>query len=876
MIFILEAFFSGCISKVINDSKDYSWVKIKSVINDRHDQNISTRICRVIEKSLNMVTGNTYKNSDDLYIAIEEIFNEFKNHGDTLEPVKCGLKMLGADASDQRCENFLEKFYEGIRRDDDLYKAVMMDLEQRDIKINQEGFQRINEKLDRNHREIVEKLDSINDNLNRSSLINEENTNYKDLVFENNKKQDYIKIWNSRLFLHLDNDERPITLADAFIIPNYKKYHFLIGFFDEDTLDEDVSDENALDEVIEKFVNYEKTSTMLITGVPGMGKTSIVSWLAHKYETDDNLIILRFRDWDSEELYSGLLKAICNTLKCKRKDLNERFLVLDGFDEMKSLDRREDILSDFLNSIKDLEKSKIIITSRPTYITTFNFDNNIELLPFSAKKIQRFYKKITGIVLNTNEIDKSDLDVIGIPVILYMAIMSNIDITESSTKPELYNRIFAKRGGIFDRFSEYDSGSQLLRNADNIEKYLEFLQKIAFKMFEKDNLLLSTNKCVIPKLKFEGKSVSILEFPIKHLFENIEANIEFIHKSVYEYFVSDYIFVSIFEMKDMSTKKLAGIFGYLLKSNVLSNEILEFLEYKIRNEANHEFNIVNETFQLMLRGGMTYYIEKGKKNILCCEMRIFANMLEFLHLWKDNCIKFNKSILNYLNCNIGFKLNLKKADLRGINLNNMDLRGVNLEYAYLMNLDMRKICLENADLENAKLDKSNLCYSNLKEINLINASIIWADLSASDIRLAKISNAKMKNINFTGSDLRGSDLSKSNLEGACLNATQLGGGDLRGAILRNAELRGADLDGTNLEEADLEGVDFTFANLEGANLKGTNLVNAKLIGAVIQGSIWLEGSFSNISSQLRQADFSFILVENESERRKIYRYELLL
>ena len=72
MPLIIEAFFSGCISKIINDGKDYSWPKIKSVIKDRHDQNISTKICRVIEKSLNIVTDNTYKNSDDLYAAIEK------------------------------------------------------------------------------------------------------------------------------------------------------------------------------------------------------------------------------------------------------------------------------------------------------------------------------------------------------------------------------------------------------------------------------------------------------------------------------------------------------------------------------------------------------------------------------------------------------------------------------------------------------------------------------------------------------------------------------------------------------------------------------------------------------------------------------------
>ena len=118
------------------------------MIKDRHDQNISTKIYRLIERALNTVTDNTYKNSDDLYDAIEKIFNEFKNHGDTLESVKSGLDVLGADGSDQRCENFLEEFYQGIRLDDDLYKAIMMDLEQEDIKISQEGFQKVNEKID--------------------------------------------------------------------------------------------------------------------------------------------------------------------------------------------------------------------------------------------------------------------------------------------------------------------------------------------------------------------------------------------------------------------------------------------------------------------------------------------------------------------------------------------------------------------------------------------------------------------------------------------------------------------------------------------------------------------------------------------------------
>lgn len=694
MLFIVEIFFSGCISKVINDGKDYSWAKIKNVINNRHDQNISTKIYRVIERALNIVTYNTYKNSDKIYDAIEEIFNEFKNHGDTLESVKCGLNMLGVDASDQRCENFLEKFHEGIRRDDDLYKTIMMDLEQKGIKISQ----KINEKIDRNHVELVEKLDSI-----RESGI-EEKIDAGKLKFQNNKKQDYINLWNSRLFLHLDNDERPITLADAFIMPDYKMYQYSqkINFSDKDTLED----------MLEKFVSYKRTSTMLITGVSGMGKTSIVSWITQKYEENDNLIILRFRDWDSEDLDNGLLKAICNTLECNRKDLNEKLLVLDGFDEMKSLYKREHILNRFLNDIKDLEKSKIIITSRPTYIDSTNFQISVEFLRFEVEKIQRFYQKITGVELNENEIDKSNLEVIGIPVILYMAIMSNIDITKRSTKPKLYNRIFAKRGGIFDRFCEYDSGMQIMRNPNNIEKYLKFLKKTAFIMFEKNSLILEKNECEIPELEFEGKNVNVLEFPIKHLFENTKVNIEFIHKSIYEYFVSEHIFGSISDTikKDyFKIEDLAGVMGRLFKYERLSFEIIEFLKYRVRNNLNDKFDIVNDTFNLMLEDGMTYYTGECYKNVIDCESRVFANILEIIHLWERDYFTLNNKIKYYIKCYLKReRLNLKgvslaEADLRGTNLIEANLRGTNLTGSDLRGTDLRGTDLKGTYLKRAHL-----------------------------------------------------------------------------------------------------------------------------------------------------------------------------
>lgn len=511
-----------------------------------------------------------------------------------------------------------------------------------------------------------------------------ENDIKREEKFKNNKKQDYIDNWNSRLFLHLDNEERPVTLADAFIMPDFEIHKSIkrISFSDDDTLEQ----------ILEKFMQYTRTSTMLITGVPGMGKTTITSWLANKYETDDNVIILRFRDWERKELKQGLLKAIYEKLECKKKDLENRIIILDGFDEIKVLDIRGSVLSEFVSELKDYENLKCIITSRLAYIDAHYFQIVIELYEFDIDEVGRFYKKITGRRLDKKEKIESNLKVLGIPVILYMAIMSDIDISENPTKPELYGCIFAEKGGIFDKFSDgetqYEAGEQVMRKLENIRKYLEFLSDTAFKMFEKGELQLERNECKDIKLEFKKKEVSVLDFPIKHLFENTEVIIEFIHKTIYEYFVSEHIFCGLEStiVKNGSREELAGVLGRVLKRDILSHEILEFLKYKITDT----YDAVKEAFQLMLQDGMTYYTREYYKNVIECEMNVFANMLETVHLFGNSKLyKFDNKIGRSVKYNRYFRLNLNMVILSEMDLSEANLRGADLSEACLSEADLR-------------------------------------------------------------------------------------------------------------------------------------------------------------------------------------------
>lgn len=814
--------FSEFMSNIFNDNLDTTREGIKKKIHNKEDQSFSTKICRVIESTINHLTNHKYAQKDVLYEAVEKIILEFKNDRDGAEAVKSGLRLLIGDISDSRYQDFIDKFYNNICEDDYLHKRVSFILQKKEIRITQNGFQQLSERNDYEHAEFNRKLDV---------LMEHKNIDIKTEKFRNNRKEDYIKTLNSKLFLH--SDDNPITLKEAFITPN-----FIIHKFSKNIK---ITRSETLGSLIRKFFAYEKTSTLLLIGMPGIGKTSMAAWMADQYRENDDVIILRFRDWEGEELGKGLLKAICEVLGCKKRDLEKKILILDGLDEIKALHIRGELLNEFLSDIKDFENFKCIITSRPAYIiTSYYFHNIIELRAFDIGRIEKFYKKIAGNNLAQKAKIISNVEVLGIPVILYMAIMADIDISKNPTKPELYNRIFGKTKGIFDKFydgeTEYSGGSQMLRDPENIKLYLEFLGDIAYQMFVKNVMLLRKNECKIPELEFERKKVSILDFPIKHLFENTELNIEFIHKSIYEYFVSEYIYALIYHTmskeKDKDKHKLreelAGVFGTLFKDNRLTKEILEFLRYKIRKGGlNERSDIISEVFGLMLQDGMIYYTGLCCKNAMECEIMVFANMLEIVHLWNAECLKMVNLISNYLRHNTCTQLNLK---------------GVYLEGASLIRIDLR-----SADLRNANMKKAKLLQADLKGADLRNTKLNGADMTEINLKMARLTAANLEGTNLREADLSRADLIDADLRKAKLRGADLTGADLRGADLRDANLRGAKLRNANLERARVKGADLIGTDLEGAYLTETvfDEEQVRLLSGhshLSKAMVWLNGT----------------------------------
>ena len=189
--------------------------------------------------------------------------------------------------------------------------------------------------------------------------------------------------------------------------------------------------------------------------------------------------------------------------------------------------------------------------------------------------------------------------------------------------------------------------------------------------------------------------------------------LSFVHRSIYEYFFIEYLCVSMCEAINESQEQLASIFGNFLKVGKLSETMCEFLRHKVKKcELNDKYNIVKETFELMLHNGMVYHTGINYKRAGKLEGVVFANMLEILHLWERDSFSFSSEIVWYLIHNECERLNLNKIDLRDKNI-----KGAYLEGAHLREVDLRGISLERVDLRGADLKGAILDENQVKHLN---------------------------------------------------------------------------------------------------------------------------------------------------------------
>ena len=298
---------------------------------------------------------------------------------------------------------------------------------------------------------------------------------------------------------------------------------------------------------------------------------------------------------------------------------------------------------------------------------------------------------------------------------------------------DVYDQIFSMDGcSIYDRCIRTSRYEALPHRIAKIKQQIHLIsQRIAFWIFEN-----KSDEAFITKDKYEEicdeiidetskdtrdikRDVLISNYfePIKHC-EGIGTDeLQFVHRTIYEYFVAVYFYESMYRMN--AKDKVAGKLGELLKGRRLSNQILEFIKCKFDSLKEVELsNIVKVIFDIMLQDGMTFYTKVKYNNIVTQERNIFSNMLEIVRLWNPVLGEMDEKIITYLQCNREPALNLKGISFSGINPDYFIYHSV-----WSCTIDLGGVYLKKANLSEANLRGVNLCGADLRGANLSEADL---------------------------------------------------------------------------------------------------------------------------------------------------------
>ena len=752
---IKNTVFSAVISKLISDGIDIGREKIREIIKNKSNKNggFCKEIYTILVNVVNKVTYN--KMGEKIYDIAENILlNLLENKYDYKEVIRMEVEKNGVYSLN--VEKFVDIFIREICSDknENVYREIEIHMLLSNIN---------------NNRVVMQELQEIKTLLKKK--VEENDYRYKK---RKNKTEIYAGKWNDNMFLN-DYDARDekagvnIKLKDIYTKGQLPHYIWR----------ENVKENGDIDELLKEYIyQFNKNKMLLILGQPGIGKSTLITWLINNYiEIEKDILVYRVAsdlkniDWrDKEHLVSSILRE----LALSYDQLDEKIIILDGFDEIDIKKDRIEILNHIYEKIvneNSISKISLIITCRENYIENrFNLNcDYIVLQPFDEIQIKSFCKlyqsqSCKGISKDIikNLIDKKEI--FGIPLILYMILALNISVDKENSIVDVYDKIFSLKNGIYNRCIDgryFDNAHRINKMKTQIH---QISRDIAIWIFENE-----PSKAIIPIKDYEkiyqnnmaenefNSSDGLIGnyFKMTNYVQGLQAEeIYFAHRSIYEYFVIETIYSSIEDiMQNINEKKqeeLAGCIAIYLKNGQLTPTMCEYMQYKMHTFVHKYYNnktldfleCWEEIFQKMLSKGMFYYTKKTVgyyNNIINQEIICFLNMLKIVRLifeisntqyMLDNVDKnLISKYIKYYGIEVeSFRCLPEQLDLSRCNLYGIDLTKVNavnwkfndskLSMAKLQDMD-----LTGSNFENAILESASMILSNISNINLIGADI---------------------------------------------------------------------------------------------------------------------------------------------------------
>ena len=663
------------------------------------------------------------------------------------------------------------------------------------------------------------------------------------LESKNENKEDtnsFKKVWNSELFLEGEKDKK--KLLDVFVKTNFEriiisrienckrdrkrnnekhevekrdiekksKYYWQVlnGNIEEYTVEaalrhyeEDIDKSSNLDDVLLDFVQ-SNNKVCIIMGQPGSGKSSLLAYLAGDFfeNRKDCLFVILSKVTYKE----SLLQSICYYLKMTPEQLENKNIILDGFDEMVVLENVEKIFANFINDVKNQYiQVKFFITTRENYIDILNADfllyykecTIIRLKNFGLIQMIDFHKKYKKEIISYERLKALNMEkeVFGIPLILYIIYSLELDINKDTDKYMLYNKIFSTENGIYDKCNSgtggYGTRGRKLSIEDK-ESFHRISQKIAFLMYTSGTLEVS-HEDVEQSIKGCGYTeMSLKNYLHNNYYEkNMNMQIKFKHKSFYEYFLAEYLFNYIVEVlcEDNSIEQQCQSICELLVIGRIEDEVFKHFNSK----KNFEKVISIEEFspmlskcveKIILYGGMHFVNSCIEANVLRGEANIFFNIMKISKIIladEEDKIAWSEElrlITNEMN-NLQLFDYLEPHLIDSILLPNIELQLVNMSYENveclkkgiwmgrmiasqtLSNINMTGSYLGCSIMSKCRFERSTFCDSDfrnsfLTDVSFINSNLLGADFQNCIFQNVAFIRVKIEKVTFKGSIMK--------------------------------------------------------------------------------------------------------------------------
>lgn len=710
-----------------------------------------------------------------------------------------------------------------------------------------------------------------------------------DSLKTSNANEQYCNSFIENLFLHREEGSKTVRLKDLFVMPKYEE----ILWSEKRKGDNAV---NYISEFAARIIEGERRQgeILFIEGDAGVGKTSLVSYLAYLYIEENKewkrlfqnktLLCIRLRDiipegmkFSRDTIVDDIFKYLKLSSIDEFKELYKNpLVVLDGFDELCMVERISEGSENYISQIfSTFRNYKIIITTRPQYLDVKRLDirkKHIVLQHFDDLQRREWidnYRK-TGILEyekagmeyildeNNEEIDS----ICDTPMIMYMIVAGGINEEAKHNKWALYHQIFYKELSdteynsiFFNRNGIYSHG---------IKKYQDLLYRlsteISYRMFCSGNMKIFLTEQEIKNTVNDLKIEDIkLKKVVQHCYAlcnywkpNGKGAVEFYHNNIRDFFLCEKIFYefnSIYhECEEMNiqkvtayiTERIYSLFRYM----IIPDKAVEFLYLRTMYHYEHhnmmdfsakeyEKRYLQHFFSDMLQyGGVIHYDRDSGENVYNNMINVLANTVRIYRYILELNLADNEYITWFDNPDEINRANLLSRNFREIFFNISDYHDMTLSCrANFKGIQFHGTDLRFVNFCDSNLENTSFVNSNLQSVELKNANLHRANMAGENLSKLVLISANLSDAYLVNADLSGADLSNTDLSNAKLFKANLNNANLSNARLDRANLSRAKLQGANLSDAHLHKTCLSNVNLCGANLCGASLSNVDLFKA---------------------------------------------